>query len=189
MQERYGLVPMAIDKNADNRTKHVHEAASEREGHMHLNAVAHSRGRTFVLLNRLGVVVQIEPQEKIVLDDVRIRGSHSPVLLEDDGQLALCSSFAKEILFFDLKTGRLVKSIHLLGFAEVADLHREYPDQPFNKSIFVRGLEVTGDGRILVGIAPASILEIDTERGCLLDLYQHSLHTGDAVHGLAHIRR
>jgi hypothetical protein len=187
LQERYGLFPMDIDKKADNRIRYLHEVISEKEGHTHLNAVVHSRGRTFVLLNRLGLVVQIEPETKVVLEDKRIRGGHSPVVLEDRGQLALCSSFEKDILFFDLLTGQMAKRIHLLDFAEVARLHRDHPDRLFSKSIFVRGLEVIASDRILAGIAPASILEIDIDRGRLVDFYQHSTHIADAVHGLAHI--
>jgi hypothetical protein len=81
----------------------------------------------------------------------------------------------------------LVKQIDLLNFDPIADLHQAHPDQPFNQSIFVRGLKMIDERRILVGIAPASILELDMESICLLDFFQYSDDVGDAVHGLAHI--
>ncbi len=186
LQKSHGFVPMHIDKNADNRIRYVHAELSKKEGHTHLNGVACSDGRVYALLNRPGLVVQIEPETKIVLEDEMIRGSHSPVVVEGGSQIALCSSFEKTILFYDIAKGKLAKAIHLLDFDIVAKLHRDFPDQPYNKSIFVRGLEVVDPHRILAGISPASILEIDTKNMKLLDFYQYSTNVGDAVHGLAH---
>ena len=186
LQKRYGFFPMAIDKKADNRIRHVHAELSKKEGHTHLNAVACFGDRVYALLNRPGLLVQVEPETKVVLDDGMLRGSHSPVVMEDGSQIALCSSFEKTVLFYDIEKGRLVKKINLLDFDVVAGLHRDFPDQPFNKSIFVRGLDIIDSRRILVGISPASILEIDIPGLKLLDFFQYSLDVGDAVHGLAH---
>jgi len=187
LQERYRLSPMEIDKKADNRVCHLNRELGLEESHTHLNGVAHHAGHTYVLLNRQGALVQIEPEVKVVVEDARLRAGHSPTLTADGQQVVVCSSFQKEVLVYDLKKGNLVKQVHLLDFPAVAGLYRDYPDQPFNKSIFVRGLEIIAGGRILVGISPASILEIDTGKRRLLDIYRHSRDVGDAVHGLAHI--
>lgn len=189
LQEKYGLFPMEIDKKADNRMRYVHAELEKKESHTHLNSVSTSGGNTYVLLNRLGVLVQIEPQIKIILEDQFLRGGHSPVVTGNGDQLILCGSFRKDILFYDLRKKSLIKKIHLLDFDEVGRLHKEYPDEPFNKSIFVRGLEMIDPGRILVGIAPASILEIDINRNKLLDFYQYSRDVGDAIHGLVHLKK
>jgi hypothetical protein len=100
--------------------------------------------------------------------------------------MILCSSFRKELLFYDLEKGKLIKKIHLLDFEKIADLYKKYPDQPYNQSIFVRGLEIIDPNRILVGVSPASILEIDIRKIQLLDFFQYSKEVGDAVHGLVH---
>ncbi|MBN1224489.1 MAG: hypothetical protein JXB23_14670 [Candidatus Aminicenantes bacterium] len=188
LQRSHGFFPMDIDKNADNRIRHIHAELSKKESHTHLNGVVCFGGRVYALLNRPGLVVQIEPEIKVVLEDEKICGSHSPVVVEGGSQIALCSSFEKTILFYDIQKGRLAKEIPLLDFDVVAKLHRDFPDQPFNKSIFVRGMEVIDSRRILAGISPASILEIDVYRKELLDFYQYSSDVGDAVHGLAHTR-
>ncbi|MCK5057607.1 MAG: hypothetical protein KAT34_13175 [Candidatus Aminicenantes bacterium] len=188
LQKRFGLTSAAIDKEADNRVKHIHAEPGTKDGHTHLNGIMKSETGTYVLLNRLGVVVRIEPGVQIILEDSLIKGGHSPVVSADGEQLILCSSFNKCILFYDIKSGQLVKKIDLLDFKEVADLHKKHPDQPYNKSIFVRGLELIDKNRFLVGISPASILEIDISREKLLDFYQYSADVGDAVHGLAHRR-
>jgi hypothetical protein len=188
LQERFGLKPMAIDKQADNRLAYIHAELGKKEGHTHLNSVTLWNSQIYTLLNRFGVVARIEPDVKIILEDNLLKGAHSPVVSADGKCIILCSSFNKCVLFYDIKTGNLLKELNLLDFAEVASLHKKYPDQPFNKSIFVRGLEIIDEDRILVGISPASILEIDIKRDKLLDLYRYSADVGDAIHGLAHFR-
>lgn len=188
LQEKLGLWPMEIDKKVDNRAKYVHAELENKKSHTHLNSVTKFGEHTYALLNRLGAVVQLEPEVKIVLEADLIRGGHSPVVNENGDQLILCGSKSASILFYDLKKGNLKKKIHLLDFEKIANLHKEYPDEPYNKSIFVRGLEIIDSNRILVGIAPASILEIDINRSKLLDFYQYSSNVGDAVHGLAHLK-
>ena len=81
----------------------------------------------------------------------------------------------------------MINKIDLLDFKEIKNLQQQSPDQPFNKSIFVRGLEIVDKARVLAGIAPAGILEIDVVKNRLLDFYQYSSDVGDAVHGIAHI--
>jgi len=86
----------------------------------------------------------------------------------------------------DINRGCLLERIALLDFPEIEHLHLKHPDEPYNKSIFVRGLELINDGRVLVGVSPASILEIDLHAKKLLDFYRYSSDVGDAVHGLSH---
>lgn len=184
LQERYGLLPLAIDKHADNRLLHVHAGLSGKPHHTHLNGIVSANGKSYALLNKLGVVVQIEPSLKVVLEDPLIRGGHSPVISPDGDRLILCSSFNKAILAYDLESGKMAQRIDLLSFSEIANLQRLFPDQPFNQSIFVRGLEILDSGRVLAGISPAAILEIDMKRNRLLDWFRYSDEVGDAVHGL-----
>jgi hypothetical protein len=188
LQERFGLQPMTIDKQADNRLTYLHAELGTKEGHTHLNSVTRWNSQTYVLLNRLGAVVRIEPDVNIIVQDKLVKGAHSPVVSIDGKRIILCSSFNKCVLVYDIETGELLKQINLLDFEEVVRLHEKYPDQPFNKSIFVRGLEIVDKDRILVGVSPASILEIDIGRDKLLDFYRYSSDVGDAVHGLAHLR-
>jgi hypothetical protein len=187
LQERYGLCPMAIDKDGDNRLLHIHGELSAQPHHTHLNSVIKSGDATYVLLNKPGIVVQIEPAVSVVLEDPAIRGAHSPIISPEGDRLLLCSSFRRAVLVFDLKSKKKMRQIDLLDFARVDDLYRRQPDQPFNQSIFVRGLEIVDKKTILAGISPAAVLEIDIDRGRLLDLYQHSEDVGDAVHGLRHL--
>jgi len=188
LQEKFGFTPMEIDKNADNRLTYIHAELGQKESHTHFNSVTKSGENTYALLNRQGAVVRMEPGVSVVLEDRLLRGAHSPAISADGRRMFVCSSFSKNILVYDLETGRMINRIHLLDFETVAGIHKEYPDQPFNKSIFVRGLEIIDDSRVLVGISPASILEIDVRENKLLDFYRYSSEVGDAVHGLVHLK-
>jgi len=185
LQDRYGLQPMTIDKNDDNRLVHLHAEVSTKPHHTHLNSVFKSGTDTFVLMNKPGVIFQIEPQLNVWLEDQGLRGAHSPVISGDGNVLIVCGTSRKSILIYDLKRRTLIKEIGLLTYKPIADLYQACPDEPFSQSIFVRGLEIIGARRILAGISPASLLEIDFCSGKLIDLFQYSTDVGDAVHSLA----
>lgn len=187
LQKKYGLFPMDIDKTIDNRLKYLHKQVSLNPGHTHLNCVTTHGERTFALLNKLGVLVQIEPEVKVILEDRKIRGGHSAKVINNGEQIVLCGSFGKELLFCDLHQGKIIKELKLLMFDELRKLHENSPDQPYNKSLFVRGLDIINGQRVLVGVSPASILEIDIINDQLIDSYQYSSDVGDAVHGLIHV--
>jgi hypothetical protein len=53
------------------------------------------------------------------------------------------------------------------------------------RPIFVRGLCETSRHTLLVGISPATILEIDKGSGNLLDMYTYAYDRHVCVHGLA----
>lgn len=189
LQERFGLERMDIDKGADNRLKYIHAEISTKQHHTHLNSVIKSigNGNTYAFLNKQGVLVQMEPETAIIIQDENLRGGHSPAVTFDGKHVIICSSMNKDILVYNLENGNLEQKIHLPDFKEIGELQKQFPDQPFNRTIFVRGLEIIDSGRILTGISPASILEIDLNSGHLTDFYRFSDDIGDAVHGLVHL--
>ena len=132
-------------------------------------------------------MVRIEPDVAVVLEDPGLVSAHSPAFL-GDGRLAICSSIRRQILVADLSSGKIVDRLDLTEFAEVRRIMAAAPDRPFNRSIFARGIAPLADGRILVGISPAAILEVDLARRELLDVYRHSREVEDAVHGLTVLR-
>lgn len=185
-RQQLGLFPMTIDKSADNRMLHLHSELGTKPGHIHLNSVIHHGERTFVFLNRFGSLLEIEPEKRVVLRDEALRGGHSPLFLDNGKRLLICASFSRAVLEYDLNSGRRVGMIDLTAFEPVRDWLVRYPSQPFNHSIFVRGLDVVNDRHLLVGVSPAAILEIDLHSRQLIDAFQYSRDVGDAVHGLGH---
>jgi hypothetical protein len=184
LQARFGLTPLVLDKSRDNRLLFLQYDIACDPHHTHLNSVFKSGADTFVLLSRQGAVVQIEPEVKVVLEDSRLREAHSPVVSVAGNILCVCASRNRSILMYDLNLGRCVRQVDLLGFPEITGYLEQHPSERYCWSIYVRGLRMLTDTRVLVGISPAAILEIDVEHEKLLDFFPYSHDVGDVVHGL-----
>lgn len=189
LQEGMGLEPWRIDLHEDHRIQHLPKEVSKTPGHIHLNGIACRGADAYALLNACGAVVQIAPKMRILARDPMLRGAHSPKVTMDGRELALCASFHKRILFVDIDTGRISRAFDLLEIPELRLLKERKPDRPYSASFFLRGLAQIDKSRWLVGIAPASVVEIDIDQNRLLKHYAHSLDVSDAVHGLVWIPR
>jgi hypothetical protein len=200
---RYGLTPLAFDKEADNRALHV-GIDSTAPGHVHLNAVAMLDGSAAMALNRFGAIVSLRPT-RILVDDPSLSGCHN--LLVADGQILVNDTLGRAVRVYD-SSGAWIRSIVLTRFRPVRRLlmynslatlgawlatngrptrvfHPAFRSFAMARPIFVRGLVITARGTVLVGISPATVLEIDWQRGRLVDLFTYSRNRHVCVHGLA----
>ena len=201
---RYDLPPLLLDKETDNRLAYL-GIAQRQPGHTHLNTVALLEGRPLVLLNHFGCVVRLNPTE-ILVDDPRLRGAHN-ILVTPDRHLLLSDTTNQAVVVYD-STGRLCKRIQLVHFWPVRKIRWRFalrglriwlgersPSFRFgwlllgniiaSRPVFVRGLCLTPRGTILVGISPATILEIDWTTEKLVSSFTYSKNVNEAVHGLA----
>jgi hypothetical protein len=197
LQAELGLVPLPVDKTADNKmaflTHHVHEDA----GHAHLNAVAAWKGELLGLFCRMGVVVNLDRGEMVFRHPLLVR-SHNLVVVDDT--VFVSGTRNRQVCQFELPTGRLIRTVRLAelpwvrGHIDVSDLDRRTRLQALAarrrgqsdalaRSLFVRGLQVRGD-LVFAGVSPATILCLDWRTGRLVDAYQHSDRVTCAVHGL-----
>ena len=187
LRERYGLEAMQVDKRADNRLLHLDTERSQVH-HTHLNAVCVHGGAVYALLNSQGILFRIGPSPGVIVEDKLLKGAHSPRIIDGGRLLAVCGTKSRAVLFYELANGQLVKRVNLLALDPVRRLYEEHPDQPFNQSIFVRGLTMIDERRMLVGISPAALIELDWTSGELHGFHVHSDDDGDAVHGVAVLR-
>lgn len=202
----FRLQPLDIDKSRDNRLAFMGRDGSESSpSHVHLNAAAVHEGRPVMLLNRFGSLVQLNPT-RILIEDPAIKGCHN-VLAASNGHLLINDSHHMAVCVFD-RSGSRVRRIDLTQYEPVQRLLRRTtgarvknwlrshgrPQRVFRKllgrpvtvkPIYVRGLCETGRGTVLVGISPASILEIDWQTGRLLGDFTYSTDLKVCVHGLA----
>ena len=203
---RFGLSPEKIDKTQDVRLRFaMASVANGAPDQVHLNAVAVQGNRPLVLLNRLGCLVRLKPTE-IVFQDPSIRGCHN-VLVTRSGQLIVNDSHHRAIRVFE-PSGRCIRTIDLEPLPPVQRLLERHlvtrmkfwlrkhgrPERVFKplfrnphaaKPIWVRGLCETPRGTILVGISPATILELDVETGKLIDSFNFSRDLKVCIHGLS----
>ncbi len=199
---RFQLTPLALEKDADNRTAFLGLSVYS-PSHVHLNAATMWEGRPLMLLNRFGCVVRLDPTE-VLIEDPALRGAHN-VLVADD-HILVNNTLGRAVHVYD-RAGRLAARIDLTAFAPVRRILRRHglaragcwlarhgrPSRVFRRvfervviarPVFVRGLCATARGTVLVGISPATILEIDWRRHALVDRFSFSSDRHVCVHGL-----
>ncbi|MBA2253973.1 MAG: hypothetical protein H0W07_02505 [Chloroflexi bacterium] len=196
IQAALGVAPRPIDKSADNRGRHLEPVESTDPRHLHLNAVNARGGRLLALFHSQAVIADLD-SGKVLVRHPSLHRAHNLVVTEE--RVAIVNdTYGRTIRFFDLASGDLVRTIDLMSFPWVQDLDRSFGrvspvarirrrmglGRPVvARPLFVRGL-ARADGRLYVGLSPASILEIDEASGRLVDCYGHSRNVNEAVHGL-----
>lgn len=184
--------PLTIDKTADNRLRYLDSFSK-----VHLNNVEVYKGRVYVCFNNHGAVLRLFPTE-IVSHDPAVKGCHNG-LVTDDGEFIINDSHNHTVIVLDLKSGGVKKRINLIEFPEVANLAAASTlknvspwvrlrnfiiRKRMTRPLFTRGLCRLDDARLLVGVSPASVLEIDYKKARLLDLFTLSTSANECVHGL-----
>jgi hypothetical protein len=209
-QNELGLMPLEIDKDADNRGRFLSRHHLEHPHHLHLNAVCGWRGELHGLFSAFGAVVNLE-RGSVIIRETALRGAHNLVIRED-GMTFINDTLGHSVRIYDLADGTLVKSIDLTQFDWVRALVAGDPmssglirslarhpriSQPLQRilaglhlmpslpawPLFVRGMALAGDW-LFVGISPASILQIDWQTDKLVDAYTYSQDTHVSIHGL-----
>jgi hypothetical protein len=192
-----GLSPLAIDKEADNRTRFVAGDHLRDRSHLHLNAVAEHAGDVYALLNRQGAIANLS-RDAVAVKHRSMRKGHN-LSIDESGVAWWNDTSGRRTCAVDLAGEGPRRRIPLLRYPEVArvarrldrrrrllvrlqkwGLLRAQPPLP----IFVRGL-VRHAGHLFVGFSPAAILQIDEESGALVDAFRYSRDVHCCVHGLA----
>jgi hypothetical protein len=183
---------LAVDKTADNRLAHLENLSK-----LHLNNVEVHRGRIYVCFNNHGAVLRLFPTE-IVSRDPALKGCHNG-LVTDDGEMVINDSHNHAVVVLDLNSGRVKRRIDLAGFAAVAELMKltQCRDiswrvrlenfvrhQRVARPLFTRGMCRLDESRLLVGVSPATVLELDYKQERLLSMCQLSHSANECVHGL-----
>ena len=201
---RFSLTPLELNKQSDNRTCHI-GIGDHHPSHVHLNAVSSATDRPLALLNRFGSVIRLNPTEVVVQDDT-LRGAHN-ILETRCGHVIVNNTRNRALDIFD-HTGRHTERLDLTSFGPVKRLlqkywtsdlkiwlashgrphrlfHRLFGDARSSRPLFVRGLCQTGDDTLLVGVSPASIIEVDWKKRRVRDIYSYSQDVRVCVHGLS----
>ena len=197
IQKALGVVPLEIDKAADNRLLFLDEHHVRNSNHLHLNIAMEWRGEVYALFHAFGAVANLS-QGKIIFRDAALKGSHNLILL-DDGTAIINNTFKHAVQFYELKTGRMIREIQLTDFPAVRHLVRPlertryltrgllnrlgmtYVSNPL--PFFVRGMSLK-DGQLFIGLSPCAVLRIEISSGKLLDSFSYSHSLASCVHGL-----
>jgi len=194
VHREFGVNSLELDKNADNRLAVVEDTGKSK---LHLNNVEFHDGRVYVSLNNHGAVLRLFPTE-VVAHRPELKGCHNG-LITPGGELLLNNSHHHTLIVFDLRTGEIRRQLDLARLSGMEKLlaANRYKGVPLrarlwnfvirkrlSRPLFNRGMCVLDASRVLIGVSPASVLEIDYQSGKLLDLCQVSDAVNECVHGL-----
>jgi hypothetical protein len=193
VREKFDPTEFVVDKTRDNRLAYLKSLSK-----VHLNNVEVFDGRVYVTLNNHGAVLRLFPTE-IVAHDPALKGCHNG-LVTPRGELLVNDSHHHTVVVFDLQEGHVLRKINLLDFPEVARInaapaayrHISLRVRLMNwlkrkrvaRPLFTRGMCLLDDSRVLIGISPATVLEVDFRSGRLLDYFQLSHYVNECIHGL-----
>ena len=198
IQNALGVAPLEINKQIDNRLLYLEEKHIRHSSHVHLNIATEWNGEVYGLLHAYGAVANLS-RGQIMFRDAGLKGAHN-LILREDGTAIINNTYEQSVQLYDLKTGHLVKDIHLTDFAAVKKLVTplqkakytlrgalnrlglKYVSNPL--PYFVRGLDVA-NGQAYVGLSPSTILQIDLASGNLVDWFTYSHDLASCVHGVA----
>lgn len=195
-QRALGLAPLPLDKAADNRGAFLSSAHTEHPHHVHLNAVAFHRGELLALFSKTGAICNLD-RGTVLVRDKALEGAHN--LLVDERGVATCNhTVGRGVLRFDLDAGRRLARLgygddpQVVRLARGAELRYRLQrlllrlglrKRSASRPLFARGLAAAG-ASLFVGVAPATILELDARSGALRDLFTFSTDMDACVHGL-----
>lgn len=195
VQERWGVKPLEIEKQDDNRLNFLSERLSNHPHHLHINAITVHQNEVYGLINRFGAVINLTSQE-IIIENPLLKGCHNIVILKD-GTVFINDTRNQGLYLYNLD-GQMLKRIDLLPFHKARRKIKWYKGtirlrsflEKFNlmpqaaaMPFFVRGLDIVGD-LAFIGMSPAAILCINWRKEELVGQYNYSADTRIAVHGL-----
>jgi hypothetical protein len=190
--QTFSVPPLTVDKSQDNRLTYLEPFSK-----VHLNNVDVHNGQVYVCFNNHGAILRLFPTT-VVAHDPALKGCHNG-LVTDDEEVLLNDSHHHAVVVFDLHTGHVKRRINLADFPEVAKLlnfrtcrniswrvrlENFVRRQRVARPLFTRGMCLLDGARILVGVSPAAVLELDYKQGRLLDMWQLSDSANECVHGL-----
>jgi len=150
----------------------------------HINCVEHASGATYALLSNLGAVIQVEPDYKLTVLDNTLKEPHNLLFLEE--RLVVNDTGRQTVKEYDLNTGKLVSEINLNKLG----LKIKKPGTILKGKIkistagWLRGMSHLDGHRILVGISPSTVVELDMDSGKIVKTMKLSNDVNNSIHGL-----
>jgi hypothetical protein len=195
-QKALNLVPLDVDKSADNRLCWLDTSLLRGPSHLHLNAVCVYQGEVYALFHSKSIVANLT-RGTIVIENTHLKHAHN-LIIEEPGVVWVNDTHRTTIRKFDLHNGRELNSInlrrqkHINGLLLKSGLRalREMGLGFFGsgrkataRPLYLRGLAIH-ENLIFAGFSPATIVCLDKSSGEVLDYYFHTTDARVCVHGL-----
>lgn len=180
-QPPLSLEAREIDRDRDYRA--VIYARSELI--THTNCVSVYNGSVYATLSNKSAIVEILPEVKVRVLAPHLREPHNGLRLRD-GRFIINDTGNQALRIFDPESGVEVKCIDLNRFSVKIKREGRALKGLLKISVpgWLRGLTQLDDRRVLVGISPSTVLEVDLEAEALLERLELSRDINNSIHGL-----
>ncbi len=143
----------------------------------HINAIFNHEGAIYVLSNLRKSVLQVKPDEKIIITDRTLVSPHN-TCLTPNRKVLINDTGNQGINIYDLLTGEKEKTIN----TNITRIN--HSSSQFAKPGWQRGLTCLEKDRYLVGSSPVQLFEVNISTGQIIDKLILDNDVGHCVHGL-----
>lgn len=194
VQQKTNTTPLNIHPEKDYRLESLGVPLVEKDSkHLHLNSVlVNKNGELFVTMNSLGAIIKLNPT-KIVYYNPELKGLHNIIEMPNKDKV-VCDTQNRRLIVFD-ENFSIKNKIEINRFDNIKKylfisktIRNLYPVFKFktmhSMPFFLRGLTPVSNNKVLVGLSPLGVLEIDINKNELVDYHFFELNPIYLVHGL-----
>lgn len=179
LQNLFEFQPRELNLKLDFPTDSYFEAYDKycKEERLHINAVTEYKGNIIVLASRKNAIIKIAPGiTEVILQDDRLGCPHNCIITQD-GKIVINNTMAQQVHVYNLE-GQLLQSIPTCVSGNTAD------SAQFARPGWQRGLVQVTKDIFLVGTSPATIFEVDIQRGLVGRVFNIDEDVHHCIHGL-----
>ena len=152
-----------------------------KEERLHANTVWPHNERVYVLACRGKAFIKIRPEpERIILHDSQLGSPHNGIVTPDD-RVIINDTQNERIRTYDLSSGR-----HLMTLS--TSIYEDENSEQFAKAGWQRGLAHVEGSVYLVGTSPATIFEVDIDKGVIGQICRIDTDVRHCIHGLTVVK-
>lgn len=179
LQNRFGFSGRKMNLQLDFPKENFSDAYEQycAEERLHANTVWVHDEKVYVLACRKLALIKIRPEpEQIILADQRLKSPHNGIVTPD-GRIILNDTQHQAIRSYDLASGRPLRTL-------MTSLYLRPHSHQFTTAGWQRGLAHVSGSIFLVGTSPATVFEVDIDRGLIGQVCAIDSDVRHCIHGL-----
>lgn len=152
-----------------------------KEERLHANTVWPHKGGIYVLACREKAFIRIRPEpERIILYDSQLGSPHNSIVTPED-HIIINDTQNELIRTYDLSSGRNLMTLS-------TPIYEDGNSKQFAKAGWQRGLAHVEGSVYLVGTSPATIFEVDIDKGVVGQICRIDTDVRHCIHGLTVVK-
>lgn len=143
----------------------------------HLNSIFSHNHSLYFLSSRLNSFIRIKPDTKVIIEDNELGAPHNGII-SGNSEVLINDTKNQCIRVYDLETGERLQSLYTPVYGPVNQ------SVQFSFSGWQRGLFPVNHPVYLVGTSPATIFEVDLQKGSIGQICNIDSDVRHCIHGL-----